>query len=91
MFLQYGPVQFTLVKINSPGIAYRSPCSYYPITSSVPQIHKWLQEVKLEGGLVEHALNLSEGLAAVMEVLKLMESTREPWYIDFRCLLCGQP
>ena len=78
-YLQYGPVQYTLVKIEPPRISYRPPCSYYPVTSSAPQIIKWLQEVKFEGGLVEQTMNLTEGFAAVMEILKVMESTREPW------------
>lgn len=77
--MQYGPVQYTIVKMNLPGMSYRAPCSYYPVTCSALQLAKWLQDVRFEGGLVEHVMNLSEGLVGVMEVLTMMEATREPW------------
>lgn len=72
-------MQYTLVKMNLPSVCYRPPCSYYPITSSAQQLLKWMRDVKFEGGLVEHVMNLSEGLVGAMEILGMMEATREPW------------
>lgn len=72
-------MQYTLIKVESPGIAYRFPCTYCPITSSPAQLLKWLKEVKFVGGLVERSMNLAEGLAGVMEIMEVMKSTREPW------------
>jgi len=59
--VQYGPVQYTLVKVECSGIAYKFPCTYYPITSSPTLLLKWLLGVKFMGGLVEQTMNLSEG------------------------------
>ena len=34
---------------------------------------------RFEGGLLEHRLKLSEGFAAALELIDLMNTTREPW------------
>ena len=34
---------------------------------------------RFEGGLLEHHLKLSEGFAAALELIDLMNTTREPW------------
>ena len=44
--LQYGPVQYSLVTVNPPGISYRPPCTYYPITCSAAHLMKWLHSIK---------------------------------------------
>ena len=79
MLKYYAPVQYTLIKVESPGIPFGSPCTYYPVTTSATQLLKWLREVEFLDGLVEQTMNLSEGLAGVMETLEKMKSTRKPW------------
>ena len=37
---------------------------------------------RFEGGLVERTFNLSEALAAVLEVFTLMKSTVDPWLVS---------
>ena len=43
---QYGTVQYGLVTINSPSIAYRQACSYYPVTCDPLKLVQWLGEVR---------------------------------------------
>lgn len=44
--LQYGVVQYGLVTINSPGIAYRQACTYYPITCNPLRLAQWLKDLR---------------------------------------------
>jgi hypothetical protein len=95
--LKYGPVQFGLVTMNSPGLTYRQACTYYPVTCDGARVHQWLKEMRFEGGLMEHSLRLSEGFAAVLELCDLMSTTREPCLgpdqaVEQYCLLvCNFP
>ena len=47
MSFQYGPVQFGLVTINSPGLTYRQACTYYPVTCDASRVVQWLKEMRL--------------------------------------------
>lgn len=44
--VQYGPVQFGLVTMNSPGVTYRQACTYYPVTCDAAQLVQWLKEMR---------------------------------------------
>ena len=44
--VQYGPVQFGLVAMNSPGLTYRQACTYYPVTCDAARVHQWLKELR---------------------------------------------
>jgi hypothetical protein len=46
LLLQYGPVQFGLVTMNSPGLTYRQACTYYPVTCDGARVHQWLKEMR---------------------------------------------
>ena len=46
LLLQYGPVQFGLVTMNSPGLTYRQACTYYPVTCDAARVHQWLKEMR---------------------------------------------
>ena len=45
--MQYGPVQFGLVAMNSPGLTYRQACTYYPVTCDAAKVVQWLKEMRL--------------------------------------------
>ncbi len=81
MSLQYGPVQWGLVTINTTGMCYRPACNYYPVTCDATRLIQWLQEIRFEGGLMEQCIRLSEGFAGALELADLMESSREPWLV----------
>ena len=44
--VQYGPVQYGLVTMNSPGLTYRQACTYYPVTCDVARVVQWLNEMR---------------------------------------------
>ena len=44
--VQYGPVQYGLVTMNSPGLTYRQACTYYPVTCDVGRVVQWLNEMR---------------------------------------------
>ena len=46
LLVQYGPVQFGLVTMNSPGLTYRQACTYYPVTCDGARVHQWLKEMR---------------------------------------------